>query len=187
MAVTTLCKQCALCCKGCLFSYVRIDRKEKRKIEKLGMPTRKISKNDYAFDQPCPGLLGEACTIYAARPEKCAGYHCLIAKQVMVGIIDVKDGEKLISVVKKQLKWFSRQTKFLSVKNRDGLSPYDFLRAYLKKAHSLHKKGKLSKYDQMYAKKVFEHLELIDRYFRETTLLGKYATLTRMLHEDPPP
>jgi len=179
--IITLCTQCALCCKGFFFSCVRVDRRKKKKIEKLGMPTHKITHADYALNQPCSGLSGEACTIYAARPEKCVEYHCLIAMQVMVGIINLKHGEKIISDVKKQIQWFSKQTQLMPIKNGERLNPYDFMHAYLKKARSLNKKGKLSKYDNTYAIRVFEYLKIIDRYFRKTGLIGKYATFIKQI------
>lgn len=63
-----LCRSCAACCDGTLFSVVPVSP---------GDP--------FSVVQPCPHLAARSCTRYEVRPRACAAFRCTVLDAVESG------------------------------------------------------------------------------------------------------
>ncbi len=74
-----LCRSCAACCDGTLFSVVPVSPGDR-----------------FAVVQPCPHLAARSCTHYEVRPRACAAFRCTVLGAVESG--GVGRGEALALV-----------------------------------------------------------------------------------------
>ena len=84
-AAQSLCTQCGLCCTGVIFADVELrDEKEATAMECLGLD---IEEEDgrHLLIQPCRGLRGKKCGIYAHRPDCCRRFECKVLKDFQSG------------------------------------------------------------------------------------------------------
>jgi len=83
--VFQLCPKCGLCCNGVLFADVRLQKADNvRRLTELGLSLKKKAGQP-AFPQPCAGLDGTLCRIYADRPQHCQAFACGLLKRVQAG------------------------------------------------------------------------------------------------------
>lgn len=73
--VATLCRSCALCCDGSLFTRVPLAPGEPAPAL-LGVETN--AAGGKSFRQRCAALEGCDCRVYAERPLACRRYECLL-------------------------------------------------------------------------------------------------------------
>lgn len=90
-AAQQLCRSCGLCCNGTLFSRTPLPSLREQ-AHFLEAPTqvavRRLPVATVAAEgtvegvQPCGHWLDGACEIYLHRPDACAGFRCLLLRQV---------------------------------------------------------------------------------------------------------
>lgn len=83
-----LCTHCGLCCDGTLFSEVELGGPgEATRLEALGLA---IEEDDRPLLlQPCAGLAGRRCSVYAHRPGSCRTFECRLLQDVRSGTTSV--------------------------------------------------------------------------------------------------
>jgi uncharacterized protein len=88
-AAQSLCTQCGLCCTGVIFADVELrDEKEATAMECLGLEIEE-EEGRALLIQPCRGLRGRKCGIYAHRPDCCRSFECKVLKDFQSGEISV--------------------------------------------------------------------------------------------------
>lgn len=86
-AAQSLCTQCGLCCMGVIFADVELrDEKEATEMECLGLEIEE-EEGRALLRQPCRGLRGKKCGIYAHRPDCCRSFECKVLKDFQSGEI----------------------------------------------------------------------------------------------------
>lgn len=91
-AVSTLCRQCTLCCTGVLFVDVQLQHsREVDFLEERGVHLAWDQKEAY-LDQPCV-CLGEQgrCRIYEHRPSICSAFECSLLTSYLGGTVSLSD------------------------------------------------------------------------------------------------
>ena len=91
-AVSTLCRQCTLCCTGVLFVDVQLQHsREVDFLEERGVHLAWDQKEAY-LDQPCV-CLGEqgCCRIYEHRPYICSAFECSLLTSYLGGTVSLSD------------------------------------------------------------------------------------------------
>lgn len=91
-AVSTLCRQCTLCCTGVLFVDVQLQHsREVDFLEERGVHLAWDQKEAY-LDQPCV-CLGEqgCCRIYEHRPSICSAFECSLLTSYLGGTVSLSD------------------------------------------------------------------------------------------------
>lgn len=84
---TQLCVGCGLCCMGAYLDTGSIKKLEITRLADKKIETHRAS-DSYRFRMPCSCHIDGHCTIYADRPETCAGYRCSLLKVVMNGSLE---------------------------------------------------------------------------------------------------
>lgn len=90
--ISTLCRQCTLCCTGVLFVDVQLQHsREVDFLEERGVDLAWDQEEAY-LDQPCD-CLGEqgCCHIYENRPSMCAAFECSLLKSYLGGVRSLSD------------------------------------------------------------------------------------------------
>ena len=72
-----ICTHCAMCCNGALYDEVPVEEGERAALGLLGFDFHPSGK-DMVFDQPCRMLVDRCCTVYAARPQRCRMFRCVL-------------------------------------------------------------------------------------------------------------
>jgi hypothetical protein len=81
-----LCTRCGLCCDGTLFADVELaGRAEATRMEALGLDVEGDEGRRPLLVQPCAGLKGTRCTVYAHRPGCCRTFECRLLADVRAG------------------------------------------------------------------------------------------------------
>jgi Fe-S-cluster containining protein len=91
-AISTLCRQCTLCCTGVLFVDVQLQHsREIDFLEERGVDLAWDQKEAY-LDQPCV-CLGEqgCCRIYEHRPSMCVAFECSLLAFYLGGTRSLSD------------------------------------------------------------------------------------------------
>ncbi|MBS2021890.1 MAG: YkgJ family cysteine cluster protein [Deltaproteobacteria bacterium] len=96
--VSTLCRSCALCCDGTLFTHVTVSSAEGATLRRhaLEIVTRAEDEN-LRLPQPCKALSGCVCTIYDARPASCRAYVCLLAQALTEGEVGLPEAQAIVA------------------------------------------------------------------------------------------
>ena len=77
---TPLCRHCALCCDGTLFSHGTVEPAERERTRGVGLPIVTMLDGTTRFEQPCTMLKGHDCGVYQDRPQTCRAFFCDLAK-----------------------------------------------------------------------------------------------------------
>lgn len=86
-----LCTQCGLCCDGSLVADVELrGEREATRLEILGLEVEEEG-DGFVLLQPCRGLQGRRCAVYADRPECCRTFECRLLAAVGRGTLGVED------------------------------------------------------------------------------------------------
>ncbi|WP_394942477.1 YkgJ family cysteine cluster protein [uncultured Ilumatobacter sp.] len=97
-----LCVACGICCDGILFISVTVtDPSEAEHVRSRGIPVHVVDER-HAFDQPCPALSGNGCSIYTDRPLLCHAYRCLLLKQVDAGTMPLADALGFVEAARRR-------------------------------------------------------------------------------------
>jgi Fe-S-cluster containining protein len=93
-----LCTRCGLCCDGSLFADVELTGvREATGLEILGLEIEDGDGEGHLLIQPCAGLKGTRCSIYAHRPRCCQTFECRLLTDVRGGRLSVDRAEALIA------------------------------------------------------------------------------------------
>ena len=106
---------------------------EIKKLEKAGVKVYGRTRGSFQFDQPGSCFSGGTCSIYAARPEKCRSFFCILQRKVMNGSVSFSDGSKLVIAVKTHAAWLTRRASQMSKKEEKNFQLRDFLVNYFKR------------------------------------------------------
>lgn len=90
-----LCKRCALCCDGTLFSRVPLQLEEVEPIRNLGFDVNQ-SKHPAYIAQPCAKLDANCCSVYNARSRNCRGYQCRVLQRLESGELTADGANALV-------------------------------------------------------------------------------------------
>jgi len=95
----TLCTRCGLCCDGSLFADVELaSNDEASALEVMGLDIEDDDQGDGGLLwQPCRGLKGKRCSIYAHRPDCCRTFECRLLQDVKRGKVGVDPAKKRIA------------------------------------------------------------------------------------------
>lgn len=95
-----LCRTCGFCCDGLLFRFVTVERAD---CEALGAASVRVARRDdgtLRLDQPCAAHVGDACTVYELRPQRCRSYRCLLLARLERGEMDLAAARVTVDRVK---------------------------------------------------------------------------------------
>ena len=87
-AVAQLCPACGLCCNGVIFANVALRTgDDAARLRLLGLPvcTPPSKLRPPHLSQPCAAFDGCRCRVYAARPQYCRQFECVLLKSVQAG------------------------------------------------------------------------------------------------------
>ena len=183
-----ICQDCSLCCDGSLFSYVGITAHEVPSFKTNNIDLKEDKNGNFALHQSCPKLIDSQCSIYRTRPNKCSGYYCGLAKNVLNESISFEDAKSIIGQMKQRIDWLKNRidTMFHPPQEKE-VNLRDFLYIYYNKASEISAQKSLSGPDQDFIKQAFEYAKLVDRYFMKTKLLVKYTILVQKMQLKPAP
>ena len=104
--LSTLCRQCGLCCSGAFFTHVALSTAEAERLR--GERVRVVSKRDgrKVMALGCTALDGTTCGIYGQRPHGCREYVCEVGRSLERGALSldealavVRRGRELVDAV----------------------------------------------------------------------------------------
>ena len=90
-----LCRSCAMCCNGTLFSCVPLDPSEVEPMRKFGFYILNREEKSY-FAQPCLQLHDSDCSIYEGRPQNCRGFRCRVLRRLENGELTLEAARVLV-------------------------------------------------------------------------------------------
>jgi Fe-S-cluster containining protein len=178
---SNLCQSCGICCDGTIFSYVKTYPEEIEKTKKLGLSVYKNKEGFYSFDLGCPKYKNGCCSVYLDRPQKCESFSCKLHHDVMNGTVKYADSLKIVGLVKKHTQWVRDEILVKGTENKKELNYRVMLFDYLMAAKAKNEKSELTPTDVFRIKRIFEQIKLIDRFFEESSLLRKYASLIQSI------
>lgn len=94
--VNELCMKCGLCCDGTLYDSVEILADERAQLLREKIPIDAAGGKEY-MRQPCEGLSGTTCSIYAIRPATCRKFKCFVLTRLENGAITLDQADALVS------------------------------------------------------------------------------------------
>ena len=94
----SLCLACGLCCDGTLFTAIPLQGDEL-----VPLPVERTPTGAHRLQQPCAGLRGLACTVYAQRPRACRQYRCLLLVALEADEVSLADAQATIVGLRAQL------------------------------------------------------------------------------------
>ena len=98
----SICTDCAMCCNGALFDWVRATPDEV-----AGLPAAAFAPHGDAkgpgFAHPCPLLEGNLCSAYAVRPGGCRKFECTLLKQHKAGAVSREEALGIIASARRLL------------------------------------------------------------------------------------
>lgn len=177
VAANALCQDCGVCCMGILHSYADLDDKDEARARAAELPLRQTKKGVFFFVLPCPRLKDNRCSIQAQKPAVCSGYHCIIQRQVMNASVPLEEALSVIASLKKLARKLRAQINVPHQRNSEDLNLYHFLHGYPDKVAKVRVTRALSAAEHAFINDAFEYAKLVDRYFRKSSLLTKYADL----------
>ena len=88
-----LCTRCGLCCNGSFFADIELSGpREATRMELAGLEV----EDDSLLLQPCAGLKGSRCSMYAHRPKCCRTFECLLLQRAKRGQISIATATRQI-------------------------------------------------------------------------------------------
>lgn len=175
-AASTLCQQCGLCCAGLLFEHVNFRENELQNIE--GVAFKVIEPGKKALPHPCQFLDGTRCSIYVDRPSNCKSFACVARREVLNGKLALNDGAALVQQIKAYLLQLNPIALELTNSSISELGFRDFCAQFIKTMEKKVRNGTLPSQDEQAAVKVcFEAVKIVDRHFRKTRRLNKFADI----------
>jgi Fe-S-cluster containining protein len=97
-----ICTACAMCCNGALYDEVPTQEAERRALALLGFEFH-TSGADVVFDQPCRMLVERCCTVYAARPQRCRAFRCVLLEAHEEGRVTREEALERIATARQLL------------------------------------------------------------------------------------
>lgn len=98
----SICTDCAMCCNGALFDWVRVPAEELARLPAAAFAVQGDSKGS-GFAQPCPLLERNLCSAYAVRPGSCRKFECNLLRRHKMGDIARDEALQLIASAKRLL------------------------------------------------------------------------------------
>ena len=92
-----LCMQCALCCDGTIYDTVRIKDEDRTHLARNNI-TIEMTEEQEHIHQPCQGLCGKTCSIYATRPRTCRNFKCFVLERLENGSITFDRAKSLVEL-----------------------------------------------------------------------------------------
>ena len=173
---SNLCQQCGLCCTGLLFEYVSFKEHELQNVDVGAYKMNKPGKR--ALTHPCQFLDGTSCGIYIDRPSKCRSFACISRQKVLNGTIALDEGNSVVAEIQGlllQLASIGEETPGLDYQT---IGFRKFCEKFAKSIDKKLNKGTLpTETEQKVVSLCFEIIKIIDRHFRKTSRLNKYAQL----------
>jgi uncharacterized protein len=101
----TLCTICGLCCDGTLFADVELGGEaEAARLTLLGLETESDDSDVGLLSQPCRGLQGTRCGIYAHRPRCCRDFECSVLQDARSGAVSPERAAELIADARRRIR-----------------------------------------------------------------------------------
>lgn len=173
---STLCQQCGLCCTGLLFEYVSFDDRELANVDVTNIRVKEPGKK--TLPHPCQFLDGSSCGIYVDRPRKCRSYACTSREQVLNGEKTLEEGRAVVSEIQGLLGELVPLSKDTLGHDYRKTGFRKFAEAFAKSIDKKLRKNVVpSELEQKTVTLCFEIIKIIDRHFRKTSRLNKYAQL----------
>jgi len=97
---TPLCRHCALCCDGTLFSHGTVVPAERERVGSVGLPIVTQLDGTTRFEQPCERLAGHDCGIYESRPQTCRDFLCDLGKAYQDGELTLSEARAAVQEVR---------------------------------------------------------------------------------------
>ena len=91
-----------MCCNGALYDEVPTQEAERRALALLGFEFH-TSGADVVFDQPCRMLVERCCTVYAARPQRCRAFRCVLLEAHEEGRVTREEALERIATARQLL------------------------------------------------------------------------------------
>ena len=181
-----LCMDCGMCCSGTLFSYVSLKKDEHKNLDPSKFAIYEKSRGKFAFKQPCSCLSGNTCEAYLTRPSTCRNFFCILQRKVMNGSISLRDGRKIISATKSHAAYLRQSIHGPLHTPTPNINLRSFLDAYLEKAKAFKDDAPDLRAQKDYIHRIFEYVKLVDRFFQETSLLTRFASLVQRVNSNGP-
>ena len=97
---TPLCRHCALCCDGTLFSHGTVEPVERERVGRVGLPIVAMLDGTTRFEQPCQKLAGTDCSIYQSRPQTCRDFLCDLGKAWQDDELTLSEARAVVQTVR---------------------------------------------------------------------------------------
>lgn len=173
---SNLCQQCGLCCTGLLFEYVSYREHELRNVEVINPKVREPGK--LTISHPCQFLNGTSCGIYVDRPSKCRGYACTSRQQVLNGEKTLDQGSAIVNQLQLLLADLAPLSMEVTGQNFRNTGFRKFSERFAKSIDKKLRKDEMpTAQEQQTVVLTFEIIKIIDRHFRKTSRLNKFAQL----------
>ena len=91
-----LCRSCALCCDGTIFSRVPLEPDEVASIRSMDFEVFDTENKAY-LSQPCAKLSLGSCSAYAARPNNCRTFRCRVLQRLEAGELSTEQAHALVN------------------------------------------------------------------------------------------
>lgn len=98
----SICTDCAMCCNGALFDWVRATPDEIARLPAAAFTPRGDQKGP-GFQHPCPLLDGNLCSAYAVRPAGCRKFECKLLRGHKEGAVSRGEALEIIASARKLL------------------------------------------------------------------------------------
>jgi len=93
-----LCLSCGLCCDGTLFTAIPL-----LPDDAVPLPVQTSDTGARTLPQPCAGLDGCTCTVYAQRPRACRQYRCLLLVALEADEVSLDDAKQTVAGLRERL------------------------------------------------------------------------------------
>lgn len=171
-----LCQECGLCCTGLLFEYVSFSDQELKNVKLGSYKTKESGKR--SLPHPCQFLDGTTCGIYIDRPSRCRSYACISRQQVLNGEKGLEEGRAHVTDIQNLLDQLVPISKQVSGDDFRDIGFRKFCEKFIKTIErKLNKDIMPSEQEQKAVLLCFEIVKIIDRHFRKTSRLNKFAQL----------
>lgn len=97
-----LCRSCGLCCQGILHRKGVLEEAEVPRVRALGLRIENEEGKPF-FGLPCPAHAGDKCTVYAGRPQACAGYRCQLLRRLAAGETTWEESLEIVQQARQML------------------------------------------------------------------------------------
>ena len=98
----SICTDCAMCCNGAIFDWVRATPDEMSVLPAAGFRATGDAKGP-GFGQPCPLLEGNLCSAYAVRPGGCRKFECKLLRAHKEGTVSREEALGIIASARELL------------------------------------------------------------------------------------